>query len=172
MAALLQGWGGPALLESYERERRPAHEQVMDEAVCEPRPCCRTTCSRTASRTQVARPFALRSARAIRASKVREFKALGVVLGYRYRNSPIIVEDGSDPPACDPIDFATLQLSGTTGAARMVGGRSFTHDLVGSGFTLLARPEADQDAIDDARAAAQTVGIPLSLGQGMRSGCD
>ena len=32
LAAVIQGWGGPALLDSFEAERRPAHEFVMDEA--------------------------------------------------------------------------------------------------------------------------------------------
>jgi 2-polyprenyl-6-methoxyphenol hydroxylase-like FAD-dependent oxidoreductase len=30
LAAVLQGWGGQALLDSYARERRPVHEFVME----------------------------------------------------------------------------------------------------------------------------------------------
>ena len=33
LAAVLQGWGGARLLDSYESERRPVHELVLDEAV-------------------------------------------------------------------------------------------------------------------------------------------
>src|SRR5204863_280889 len=33
IAAVLQGWGGAKLLDSYEPERRPVHNFVMDEAV-------------------------------------------------------------------------------------------------------------------------------------------
>src|SRR5690606_31170482 len=32
LSAALNGWGGPALLDSYERERRPVHVHVMNEA--------------------------------------------------------------------------------------------------------------------------------------------
>lgn len=32
LAAALQGWGDPALIDSYERERRPVHQWVLDEA--------------------------------------------------------------------------------------------------------------------------------------------
>ena len=32
LGAVLEGWGGPALLESYEMERRPLHQQVIEEA--------------------------------------------------------------------------------------------------------------------------------------------
>src|SRR5204863_1573319 len=35
----------------------------------------------------------------IQATKVREFKTLGLVLGSRYEDSPIVVPDGSEPPA-------------------------------------------------------------------------
>src|SRR5690606_9868106 len=33
LAAVLQGWGGPHLLASYEPERRPVHQRVINEAV-------------------------------------------------------------------------------------------------------------------------------------------
>ena len=33
LAAVLDGWGGPGLLDSYEIERRSVHRQVVDEAV-------------------------------------------------------------------------------------------------------------------------------------------
>ena len=33
LAAVLQGWGGAKLLDSYVKERRPVHQFVMDEAV-------------------------------------------------------------------------------------------------------------------------------------------
>src|SRR3546814_16400284 len=32
IAAVLHGWGGQALLDSYEIERRPIHEMVLDES--------------------------------------------------------------------------------------------------------------------------------------------
>ena len=32
LAAVLDGWGGPALLDSYEAERRPVQDRVIEEA--------------------------------------------------------------------------------------------------------------------------------------------
>src|SRR5438105_6474255 len=96
MAAVIQGWGGPRLLDSYEIERRPVHEFVMDEAVAnhavlgnqlweegleDDTPASAQLRARVGARIQVA--------------KIREFNTLGVVLGYRYDNSPITVSDGS-----------------------------------------------------------------------------
>lgn len=33
MAALLQGWAGPGLLDSYEQERRQVHQRINEEAI-------------------------------------------------------------------------------------------------------------------------------------------
>ena len=99
LAATLQGWGGPRLLESYEQERRPVHLRVLNEA--------------NLNYVKVANQFikpgldspgpegdALRKevGEEIVEEKTREFKALGVVLGYRYEGSPTIVPDGTTPP--------------------------------------------------------------------------
>jgi hypothetical protein len=37
------------------------------------------------------------AAQVIRAAKDREFHSLGLVLGYQYNGSPVIVEDGTPP---------------------------------------------------------------------------
>src|SRR3546814_20306068 len=39
IAAVLQGWGGQALLDSYEIERRPIHEMEIGRASCRERVC-------------------------------------------------------------------------------------------------------------------------------------
>src|SRR5258708_27623687 len=102
IAAVLQGWGGARLLDSYEQERRPVHEYVMDEAVA----------NHALLPKQMWRPGledatpAGASVRAdigaqIKAAKIREFSTLGVVKGYHYSGSPIVVGDGSAPPSRD-----------------------------------------------------------------------
>jgi hypothetical protein len=164
LAAILQGWGGPALLASYERERRPVHEQVMDEAVANHALLSNQLWQDgieddTDAGTNIRHDIGER----IRTAKLREFRALGVVLGYRYGHSPIIVADDTDPPACDPIDYQARNYPGCLAPhAWLEDGRSL-YDLFGSGFTLLADPDAAQGAIDEAVAAAQALDIPLSL---------
>src|SRR5690606_3261245 len=99
LAATLQGWGGPELLESYELERRPGHRRVLE--------------SSTENMASLSDQFAVpelkensargaearaRAAVAIDKQKSPEFRSLGLVLGYRYSGSPIIARDAAVPP--------------------------------------------------------------------------
>jgi 2-polyprenyl-6-methoxyphenol hydroxylase-like FAD-dependent oxidoreductase len=139
LAAVLQGWGGDGLLDSYEQERRPVHEYVMDEAVANhallPKQMWRegledATAEGAALRAEVGAK--------IKAAKIREFSTLGVVKGYHYSGSPIVVGDGSAPP---PRDFKSYVPSAHPGCiaphAWLDDGRSI-YDAFGKRFTLLA----------------------------------
>jgi 2-polyprenyl-6-methoxyphenol hydroxylase-like FAD-dependent oxidoreductase len=139
LAAVLQGWGGERLLESYEQERRPVHEYVMDEAVANhallPKQMWRegledATAEGAALRAEVGAK--------IKAAKIREFSTLGVVKGYHYSGSPIVVADGSAPP---PRDFKSYVPSAHPGCiaphAWLDDGGSL-YDRFGKRFTLLA----------------------------------
>jgi len=139
LAAVLQGWGGPHLLASYEGERRPVHEYVMDEAVANhallPKQMWRdgledATPSGEALRAQVGAE--------IKVAKIREFSTLGVVKGYHYSGSPIVADDGSAPP---PRDFRKYQPSAHPGCIAphvWLEDGSSLYDHFGQGFTLLA----------------------------------
>ena len=87
----------------------------------------------------------------IKAAKMREFSTLGVVMGYHYGDSPVVVDDGSAPP---PRDFSNYVPSAHPGCiaphAWLDDGRSI-YDVFGKGFTLLAtNGEAPQrlDGVD------------------------
>ena len=93
IAAVLEGWGGPALLDSYEVERRPAHEYVLDESqanlAASPNALLRPGLEDdTAAGDEVRREVGEQ----VVGAKTAEFYALGVVLGYCYRNSPVIAD--------------------------------------------------------------------------------
>lgn len=97
LGAVLSGWGGPALLDSYEAERRPVHELVMEEAEGN-HAVLSNQLVREGMEDDGARGDAIRAeiSDVIREVKTREFDALGVVLGLRYRGSPVIVDDGTE----------------------------------------------------------------------------
>jgi aromatic ring hydroxylase-like protein len=98
----------------------------------------------------------------IRTAKLREFRALGMVLGHRYANSPIVVCDGDVPPPGDPIDYQPCSNPGCLAPhAWLTDGRSL-YDLFGSGFTLLASRDADEATVRNASAVARTLALPLS----------
>ena len=164
IAACLQGWGGAALLDSYEIERRPVHEMVMDEAVANHRLLSHGFWSAGLEDDgAVGERLRRETAARVQAAKLREFATLGVVLGYRYDDSPIIVNDGSAPPARDFINYIPSACPGSLAPHAWLHDGSSLYDHFGAGFTLLAAAGADAADLDAGRAAAQAAGVPLTV---------
>ena len=163
IAAVLAGWGTPALLDSYEAERRPAHDFVMDEAernhAASPNLLLREGLEDETPEGEAARREA---AAIIEESKAAEFYGLGVVLGLRYRHSPVIVDDGT--PAQPPSrDYTPSAAPGCLAPhAWMADGRSL-YDLFGAGMTLLVLGGGQDAAITSARGEADASGTPLTV---------
>ena len=166
IAAVLQGWGRSALLDSYEAERRPAHEFVLDEAEA----------NHAASPNLLYRPgiedegeegdrIRREVAEVIERTKRAEFFAPGVVLGYCYQDSPVVIGDGS-PRWRRTRDYVPCGAPGCLAPHRwMDDGRSL-YDLLGPGFTLLAftnDEQGDDDDIAAARREAEVSGTPLTV---------
>jgi 2-polyprenyl-6-methoxyphenol hydroxylase-like FAD-dependent oxidoreductase len=160
--AVLRGWGGDALLDSYTPERRPvavfnAREssgnfgRMMSPG--ENPDLLDDTPAGAARREAVGTALA----EAMR----REWFTLGVHLGYRYDDSPICWPDGTPAP---PQSVATYVQEARAGAraphAWLRDGRS-TLDLFGDGFALL-RFDAAADA-EPLAAAMRARGIPVRL---------
>jgi len=104
LAAVLQGWGGEGLLDSYEWERRPiGFRNTMAAASNADRidAMMRSTTAVLEEETpegDAARAFYARRLRWLS----KQFNSAGTHLGYRYAESPIIVSDGSAEPPDDP----------------------------------------------------------------------
>jgi 2-polyprenyl-6-methoxyphenol hydroxylase-like FAD-dependent oxidoreductase len=162
LAAMHQGWGGPALLASYEAERRPVGARACAEAM------------RNFERITPRRHFPDIHADSEAGRKVRaELGAklsvsmrnawdnpLNTHLGYRYEGSGITVADGA-PPA-EPEDSRVYLQSSYPGGraphAWLAGGKS-TLDLFGNGFTLLRFGSATDNFTKQAKARD----IPLEV---------
>ena len=164
IAAVLQGWGGPALLDSYEMERRPVHEFVMDEAVA----------NHALLGNQLWQPgledatedgARMRSevGAHIQAAKQREFNTLGVMLGYRYESSPVIEFENTEPPAHDYLNYVPSARPGSLAPHVWLHDGSSLYDHFGFGYTLLAAHDADAGSIKRARASAHAAGVPLTV---------
>ena len=78
-----------------------------------------------------------RSRSAIRAAKTREFKTLGVVLGSRYENSPIVVADGSAPPVEHHANYQPSAHPGCLAPHAWLDDGSSLYDHFGRRFSLL-----------------------------------
>ena len=164
IAAVLQGWGGPALLDSYERERRAVHEYVMDEAVAN-----HATLGNQLWRdgledaTEAGEQLRREVGDRVRIAKLREFNTLGVVLGYRYENSAVIVSDGSTAPPKDFMNYVPSASPGCLAPHAWLHDGSSLYDHFGQGFTLLCTGEDDAAGLAQMRRAADAAGIPLTV---------
>ena len=165
LAATLQGWGGPNLLDSYEPERRPIGIRNVTEAgdlragFDKQMPMSATL----EEDSEEGARLRLKAAEVIIKTRGKEFAhdSLGIELGYRYEGSPICVPDGTPAP---PLDHAVYLPTTWPGAraphAWLKDGRS-TLDLFGRGFTLLSLGWG----LDTSRfeSAAARCGLPLEV---------
>lgn len=163
IAARLAGWGGESLLESYELERRQVHERTIAEAIANFGVAANQFVQPGIEEAGPIGEATRREAgEIIQASKMREFRTLGIVLGMRYEDSPIIVADGSDPP---PGNFMLYIPSAHPGCLAphlwLVDGSSL-YDHFGPGFTLLVTDGDPRDA-EVFVAAATEAKVPLEV---------
>jgi 2-polyprenyl-6-methoxyphenol hydroxylase-like FAD-dependent oxidoreductase len=164
IAAVLQGWGGNALLDSYELERRPVHDFVMDEAVANHALLGKDLWrdgleDETDAGASLRREVGAR----IQVAKIREFNTLGVMLGYRYDGSPLVVPDGTEPTSRDFINYVPSARPGSLAPHAWLHDGTSLYDHFGLGYTLLALAGADSHAVTRAREAAKAAGVPLKV---------
>ncbi len=170
LAALVAGWGGPALLDSYERECRPealrrtrfAAECAERLAVFKPSAALdQESGEGAAARAQAARHFA--------AHLPFQYDIPGLNFGMRFDASPIICAEAADSAQPQPREPSLHRYapSGRPGGRAphvwLDDGRSL-YDALGRDFTLLVlggRTRAAELAALRRTAAAQ--GVPLHL---------
>jgi 2-polyprenyl-6-methoxyphenol hydroxylase-like FAD-dependent oxidoreductase len=162
LAAVLQGWGGPNLLASYDAERQPVGLRNVGIAT----DMYQSNENFGGTVADLERDDAatdeLRKRLGVELERVvgREFRTIGAQLGYRYESSPICVADGT-PASADPMETyePTARPGSRTPHAWLGDGRS-TLDLFGRGFTLLRF--AQNIDTSGLHAAAAKRGVPFS----------
>ena len=168
LAAVLQGWGGEALLQSYELERRPVHMHVLQQAVSNHAKISNALFEDgLEDDTPTGQAARARVGKRINAEKLSEFYTLGTILGDCYRNSPVVQKSGNSArAAAGPRDFLNYVPSSEPGGraphAWLHDGSSL-FDHFGPGFTLLALPDAANTSIQSAERDAARLGIPLKV---------
>jgi 2-polyprenyl-6-methoxyphenol hydroxylase-like FAD-dependent oxidoreductase len=164
LGAVLAGWGGEALLASYEQERRAVHLRTIAEAIENYKTLSNHLLKENldADTEEGARARA-DIAEEIRAAKTREFKTLGVVLGSRYQNSPIIVGDGSAAPAEHHANYQPSAHPGCLAPHAWLTDGTSLYDHFGLGYTLLLLAEEGASLARDIQSAAEAAGVPLKL---------
>jgi len=162
IAAVLDGWGGDALLDSYEADRRPVAARNVAEATANFKRRSYATSAALCDDTPEGAEIRSRLGTRIVEDNTRQHRGHGIALGHVYENSPICVADGTDPPADTVADFVPSSRPGARAPhAALPDGRSIL-DLFGHGFVLL---RLGGSAIDTAflAAAADRSGVPLTV---------
>jgi 2-polyprenyl-6-methoxyphenol hydroxylase-like FAD-dependent oxidoreductase len=140
LAASLQGWADPAILDAYEAERLPITEQVsrfaMDMAG-------KVLGQRRTVPDEIEQPGAAGDAvrqqvgQAAYDLNVQQYCCGGLNFGYFYDRSPIIQYDGAEQPAYTMADFSPSTIPGCrVPFATLSDGRP-VYDALGPGYTLL-----------------------------------
>jgi aromatic ring hydroxylase-like protein/FAD binding domain-containing protein len=173
LAATLRGWGGPGLLQTYGLERKPVHQRVIGAAVESYALVGSELVREHIERLGAAGDRVRKEVGAlILKHKLPEFRSLGLVLGYRYRESPIIVSDGTDPTPEQVTEYRPSAHPGCLAPHMWLKDGSSLYDHFGPGFTLLIGGTARMDDAAGIKQAAAAKGIPLEIfpvaGPGLR----
>ncbi len=154
LAAVIQGWAEPGLLESYAAERRPVVEQTIGSAVS----------NMAALSTDIAAATdAIESAAEyIQRTKYAEFHSLGLTLGYSYARSPVV----RNGPTNENTDLAAYVPAADPGNrlphAWFPDGTSL-YDHLGHGLTLVGPLAQAATEVMELAERARRDGVPLTL---------
>jgi len=164
IAATLNGWAPPSILDAYEAERQPVTDQVsrftMDSAI-------RIMKQRCAIPNEIEWPSPI--ADAIRAQVGKEAYEIdlerqccgGLNFGYFYDRSPIIAYDGEQHPTYTMHDFTSSTVPGCRAPHLWLDDGRSLYDVLGPGYTLI-RFEPTVQASGLIEAAARR-GVPFAV---------
>jgi 2-polyprenyl-6-methoxyphenol hydroxylase-like FAD-dependent oxidoreductase len=161
--AVLKGWGGPALLDTYQTERQAIARR-------------NTTYARGFADSLglfVPPPELEDESSAGEAARKRtgdhfnhharfEFNIPGITFGGRYDGSPIVVSDGTTPPPDTVNSYHPTGCPGGRAPHRWLDDGRSLYDALGFEFTLLQLGAKPVDA-RPFRAAADALSMPLSV---------
>lgn len=165
LAAVLKGWAGEALLDSYEDERRPVAlrncraAEYAAQGVAMWRSLFRPEFAEAGDPGGNDRK---RFAAAINTFQRRSHEQSGIELGYRYTLSRVCVQETGPLPDPDTPTYAPNAAAGSRLPHAWAEPGVSVHDLAGSGLTLLVLDAADAE-IARFTLAAQSRDIPFSV---------
>ena len=166
--AALQGWGGPALLDSYEIERRPIAERITRFSTGNLETMKRVGHSKRLEENSEAGAAERRNVgEALGEGLKREWFSLNMHLGNRYIDSPVVVytehEDREQIAAeyDDGVNYRPTTRPGCRAPHAWIADGRSTLDLFGRGYVLLnfASDNSAQRFAD----AARDLRVPVTL---------
>ncbi len=169
LSAVLGGWGGPQLLDSYQIERRAVHAEVIAEAEAN-HAVLSNDFWREGLEESGPKGDQMRQeiGAKIYAAKEREFHTLGTVLGGCYSDSPVIRFE-ADRHECQHQEGSDSRIYRPTSAPGCLAPHVWLaddeslYDRLGLGFALICRTSALPSELNRARDAAARSGEPLAV---------
>jgi len=166
LEAVIKGWGGQGLLESYTIERRPVAMRAVSEA-------SRNLGRMLATRSKAPPEEAFHPGPEGDAARQEygqwytdtmrpEWYSIGVHLGFNYYHSPVVWRDGTEEPEDRISDYVQSGRPGHRAPHFWLDDGRSSIDLFGKGFVLLAFNGAGQD-LDLVRSAAEAGRVPLKI---------
>ena len=162
LAAVVQGWGGPRLIESYETERRPIAFRNTGHSKRLARNVGEVPSADAMGKNTPDGAAARKKAGEFLSTFAEEFASLGVQLGARYDDSPIVAQDGTPTPPDDPATYVPSGKPGGRAPHIWLGRGVSLYDRIGLGFTLLRLSGAGPNGAALV-AAAKSHGVPLTV---------
>ena len=162
LAALLEGWGGPRLADSYVAERRSVAIRNAQRAThnfkqMRSRAGSPLLCDDTAQGEAARQAIGA----GLRHAMSEEWESMGIHLGESYADSPIVYGDGDPADHSDPSKYVQSARPGLRAPhVWLEDGRS-TLDLFGNGFVLLQFD--DHGSAEPLMAAAHARGVRLRV---------
>jgi FAD binding domain-containing protein/aromatic ring hydroxylase-like protein len=188
LAAVVSGWGGRGLLDSYTAERRPiaartalasaavargwGHDRPpADAAAARPPGPAAALAEGPAEAWRIVRQEGIpdgededarRRRRALgrRLYELVRQRTYGIVLDERYDHSPLVVADGTPAPPWSEAGYQPSARPGHRAPHAFLPDGTALYDLFGTGFTLLDLGAAPADVQGIEKAAADR-GVPL-----------
>lgn len=157
LAAVLQGWGDPKLLDSYDAERRPVFRSTIDDFIAK---SIETDGDFLETCDPEREPVAFE-----RAWLARTQGAIGEVHAFEpnYEGSPVVRgPNGARRVSSAKGSHRFEARAGHHLAPAMLGSGANVYEALGPGFTLLALG-ADPDAVQAFRGAAAELNLPLTV---------
>ena len=162
LGAVLQGWGGPKMLEAYDQERLPITEQVSRfamnyaaEMIKNRRRVPENIEDETAAGAEIRAKFG----QELYELNVNQYCCAGLNFGYFYDRSPLIAYDGEPHPAYTMGTATPSTVPGCRAPHFWLAGGQSLYDALGSNYALI---RFDQSiSADVLLASAQSAGMPL-----------
>jgi 2-polyprenyl-6-methoxyphenol hydroxylase-like FAD-dependent oxidoreductase len=163
LAATIKGWGGRALLASYEAERRAIGKRNVEASgfAAAGLAIWRNAWQRNIREDSV-EGAATRAdvGRLANVVQRRSHEMNGVELGYTYAGSPIVVSEAEPYPESDFFHYIPSASPGSRFPHIWLKDGRALQDILGSGFTLLAFGDADTAPLQRAMKASV---VPLEV---------